>query len=377
MKIPRLLKETILQKLLTSDKVIVVYGARQVGKTTLINQIIEEAGYKTLSVNADQIKYNDILSSRDLNKLKALVSGYDLLFIDEAQRIPEIGINLKILTDEIPELKIIVTGSFSLSLSGKMSEPLTGRKWTFTLFPVSSQEMNTIYNRFEINDRLEEWLVFGWYPEIICTVNHSEKRELLDEVGNSYLFKDVFELSNIKYPAKIRDLLKLLSFQIGSEVSLNELSKQLKLNRESVDNYINLLEQSFVIFRLSGFSRNLRKEVSKMDKFYFYDLGIRNMIIDNFKPLKDRNDIGNLWENFLIAERKKYLSNNRISVSTYFWRTYTGAEVDYIEERASKLFGYEFKFNIKKVSPQKTWLDTYQNATFDVINRDNYPDFIL
>jgi predicted AAA+ superfamily ATPase len=326
-------------------------------------------------VNGDQIKYSDVLSGRDLKKLKGLVDGYDLLFIDEAQRIADIGINLKILKDEIPDLKILVTGSSSLSIAGKVSEPLTGRKLTYNLYPVSVQELTIQYNEFEINDQLEELMIFGSYPEIKTTTNFAEKVRLLQEITGSYLYKDVLELSYLKNPHKITDLLKALALQIGSEVSIHEISKLLGLNRETVERYIHLLEESFVIFRIKAFSRNLRKEISKMDKIYFYDLGIRNTLIDNHNPIDKRNDIGMLWENFILAERLKFVKYNNINVSRYYWRTYTGAEIDYVEESGEILQAYEIKYKNAKAKPPRTWSETYKKSEFHIINRDNYIEY--
>jgi uncharacterized protein len=377
MYIPRKISDSIVNKLRKSSKVVLLYGARQLGKTTLSNFIIKELNIKTMIVNADQSIYHDVLSSRDVNKLKSLVAGYELLFIDEAQQIPELGLNLKILHDEIPELKILVTGSSSFKIANEVTESLTGRKWTFQLFPVSIQELAVNKNKFELNLELENLLIHGSYPEVYTTINKSEKEDLLFEISDSYLYKDILELANIKYPRKIRDLLKLLAFQIGSEVSILELSKNLKVNRETVENYIDLLEKSFVIFRLSGYSRNLRKEISKQDKFYFYDLGIRNAIIGNFNYLNSRNDIGSLWENFVIAERKKFLNYSNIRKETYFWRTYTGAELDYIEESGDFLNGYEIKFQKNKSRIPKTWKDTYSNSDYSIINKENYLDFLI
>jgi predicted AAA+ superfamily ATPase len=375
MLITRLLSDVVSEKLQTTNKAVILYGARQLGKTTLSKLIIDKLGYKTLSINADQEKYIEILSSRDLNKLQSLVHGYELLFIDEAQRVPNIGINLKILTDEIPELKLLITGSSSLNLADKITEPLTGRKWTFTLFPLYLQELSK--NKFELNDKLDNLLTFGSYPEVYTTINMTDKSDLLYEIANSYLYKDILELSNIKYPRKIRDMVRLLAFQIGSEVSVHELSRTLGINRETVENYLDLLEKSFIIFRLSGFSKNLRKEVRKSDKFYFYDLGIRNAVIDNLNFPAQRNDMGALWENFIIAERKKYLHYNRINVSTYFWRTYTGAKLDYIEEGNGTLNAMEIKYNKDKTKSPKSWMETYPDSEFLLINKENYLDFIM
>jgi predicted AAA+ superfamily ATPase len=326
-------------------------------------------------VNADQTKYIDVLSSRDLTRLRALVSGYELLFIDEGQRIPEIGINLKILHDEIPELRILVTGSSSFLLSGKVSESLAGRKRVFTLLPVSMQELAGILNPFELNDQLESRLIFGSYPEVITTGNDKEKESYLEDVSSSFIFKDILELEMIKYPMKIRELLKLLAFQIGSQVSVHELGRSLGLNQETVERYLFLLEQSFIIFKLAAFSRNPRKEISKSQKYYFYDLGIRNILIDNLKPLNQRNDSGELWENFVIAERKKYLLINQKSANSYFWRTYSGTEIDYVEETGGECFAFEIKSGKSKVRIPASWQDNY-GSNFQIVNKENYLTFI-
>lgn len=376
MNIKRTLQEIISEKIKESNKAIIIYGARQIGKTTLAKQIIGELGLKTLSVNADQTKYIDVLSSRDADKMKTLVSGFDLLFIDEAQRIPEIGINLKIIIDDIPGLKLLVTGSSSFDLANKIREPLTGRAWTYNLFPIAIKEIKNIYSTFDLNNKLEELMIYGGYPEVVTTANYAQKKELLEEIGRSYLYKDALDLASVKYPNKILELLKLIAFQIGSESSINELSNSLDISRDAVDHYLHLLESSFVIFRLSGFSRNLRKEVSKMDKIYFYDLGIRNMVIDNFNSLQNRNDIGALWENFLMVERKKKISYERLSASSYFWRTHTGAELDYVEDRDGKIFGYEFKYGEKCAKQPKAWREAYPGAGFECINADNYLNFV-
>jgi predicted AAA+ superfamily ATPase len=362
---------------LESSKIVILYGARQVGKTTLAKAVISQLKLKTLSINADQQKYIDVFSSRDLGKMKSILSGYELFFLDEAQRIPDIGINLKILADEMPELKIIATGSSSFNLSGKISEPLTGRVWTYSLYPVGFCELGGLFNRTEIDDKLEECLIYGNYPEVFTTQNYCKKQKLLEEISRSYLFRDVLELATVKHSNKVRDLLKLLAFQIGSEVSVFELAGALGLSREAVDRYIDLLEKSFVIFRLKGFSRNLRKEISKMDKIFFYDLGIRNSLIDNFKPIKDRDDIGKLWENFLIIERRKMSAYRSIYMTSYFWRTYTGAELDYIEDKDGNLYGYEFKYKAGRTRPPNSWLENYSNASFQAVNRGNYLDFIM
>jgi predicted AAA+ superfamily ATPase len=376
MDIERLIKKQIITDLKQQKKVVLIYGPRQAGKTTLSKHIIQEIGLKTIMINADQSKYTDVLSSRDLSKLRSLVEGYELLFIDEGQRISEIGINLKILHDELPELKILVTGSSSFLLSGRVSESLAGRKKIYTLLPVSMQELAGTNNPYELKDQLEERLIFGSYPEVIKTLNHAEKEDYLRDISSSFIFKDILELEMIKYPLKIRDLLKLLAYQVGSQVSLHELGIKLGLNRETVERYLFLLEQSFVIFKLPAFSHNPRKEISKSQKYYFYDTGIRNVLIDNMKYLNDRNDSGALWENFIIAERRKYLLYNQKNVSCYFWRTYSGTEIDYVEEIRGEYFAYEIKSGKSKTRIPVSWSSEY-GSNFLNINKDNYLEFIL
>jgi len=377
MYIPRYLIPVILEKFNSSKKGIVIYGARQVGKTTLVNEIIKKLNLRTLVINGDQSRYIDILTSRNLTKIKSLVSDYEMIFIDEAQRIPEIGINIKIILDNLPNLKVIVTGSSSLDLASKISEPLTGRVWSYHLYPISFLELSAFKNRAELDDNLEERLIYGSYPEIFSYESSLQKLEYLQNISDAYLYRDLLEFGNIKNSSKIRDLLKLLAFQIGSQVSLSELGTSLSMSKDTVARYIDLLEKSFIIFRLSGFSRNLRKEVTKMDKIFFYDLGIRNILIDNLKSLKDRNDSGNLWENFLLIERMKLNAIKQNLYSKYFWRTHTGAELDYVEEKNGTLFGFEFKSGSKISKVPAGWLKAYPEAKFQCINKDNYLDFIL
>lgn len=347
------------------------------GKTTLAREVISTLNLKTLSVNGDETRFIDILSSRDLFKIKELVAGYQMLFVDEAQRIPEIGLALKIIIDQIPGLKVLVTGSSSLDLASSISEPLTGRVWTYHLYPISFSELSGIQNTPELDYSLEDRLIYGSYPEIFSIEGYTQKREYLDNLANAYLYKDLISFGGIKSPVVVRDLLKLLAFQVGSQVALSELSGALRIGWETVSKYIDLLEKSYIIFRVSGFSRNLRKEIDKMDKIYFYDLGVRNVLIDNFKPLKDRQDPGALWENFLILERIKMLAYKQILASTYYWRTYTGAELDWVEEREGNLYGFEFKSGSKWCRPPKTWLESYEGSEFECINRSNYLKFIL
>jgi len=376
MFIPRALSETIKERLAVSNKVIILYGPRQSGKTTLVNNILESVSEKIVAINADEKKYIDVLSSRDFNKMRLLVEKADILFIDGAQRIPDIGINLKILHDQMPSLKIIATGSSSFELASKIKEPLTGRTHTFILYPIAFHELRQIENTSDIQSRIEEFLIYGTYPEIFSLPTLIEKQQYLRELSSSYLYKDIFELTSIKHSSRLDALLRLLAFQIGSQVSLSELGNSLNMSKDTVASYIDLLEKAFVIFRLPGFSRNLRKEVVKMDKIYFYDLGIRNTIIDNYNSLEFRDDHGKLWENFIISERKKYLSYTMNFKNFYFWRTYTGAELDYVEEGSGKLSGIEIKWSVRNKKAPASWLETYKNATYEEINKMNFIDFI-
>lgn len=362
----------------TTNKIIVLYGARQVGKTTLVRTVLQGYEGKILEINADERPYWEVLSSRDFAKLSALVEGYDLLYIDEAQRIPDIGINLKILHDRLPGLKIIVTGSSSLDLANRVKEPLTGRIWTYTLYPISLGEWRQYMdaNTFETGTALETFLRYGMYPEVFAYDSHAKKIRYLNEITGSYLYKDILALTSIKFPEKLLQLLRLLAFQIGSEVSVQELSNSLQIHRDAVLNYMDLLEKTFVIFRLNGFSRNLRKEVTKMSKVYFYDLGLRNAVIGNFNEISARNDVGQLWENFLIAERIKQNAYRQYFANYYFWRTYNNAALDWIEEAEGHLSGFEFKWSNKKGRPPQSWVEAYPGSDYLCVNRDNFLDFL-
>lgn len=377
MKIKRALLSTTKNELTQTNKGLVVYGPRQVGKTTLVNDIINELGLKTLLLNGDQRGvWWESLISRELSKITLLVSGYDAVFIDEAQRIPEVGLSIKILLDNFPQLKVIVTGSSSLDLASKISEPFTGRVYSYKLFPISQVELCKIYTPHELETQNEERLIYGSYPELFSLKSIQEKTEYLHNLTDAYLYKDLLEFGDIRNSSKIRDLLKLLAFQIGSQVSLNELANALELSRTTVDRYIDLLEKSFIIFRLSGFSRNLRKEVTKMDKIYFYDVGVRNAIIGNLNLLQNRDDVGKLWENFLIVERMKRQEYAKMIYSHYFWRLTSGAELDLIEETDGMLHGFELKYGKKFPKPPKSWIATYPGATVAAVNRNNWQEFV-
>lgn len=378
MKIQRLLLGQIQQSLLPG-KVLVLYGPRQVGKTTLAKDLLATLPQRTRFVNADELLYREALASQNLKTLNEVLGDAELLVIDEAQRVPEIGLNLKILIDNNPSVTILATGSASFELANKISEPLTGRKLTFTLYPLSYAELRGSFGALETRGQLERWLVWGGYPVIATTDDPIQRGRLLGELVGSYLYRDLLELEGVRRPEKIVDLLRLLAFQIGGEVSLAALGTGLGLNRETVERYLDLLEKVFVIFRVSGFSRNLRKEVTKNSRYYFYDNGVRNSLIQNLNPLHVRNDAGQLWENFLMVERRKTNQLAGRLVNAYFWRTYDQKELDYIEEHAGRLSAYEFKWGqgeVKK-STRETFINTYTNADVKVVNRENFEEFLL
>lgn len=358
-------------------KVLVIYGPRRVGKTTLLNHFLAVTKLKYKLDSGDNIRTQQVLSSQDFVLITEYASGYDLIAIDEAQQIPNIGMGLKIIVDQIPNIIVIATGSSSFELSGAVGEPLTGRKMTITLYPIAQQELLSMYNRHELRERLEEFLVFGSYPEVVTAKTRKDKIAILEEIVNSYLLKDVLALDRIKGSRVLLDLLKLIAFQIGGQVSLNELATQLKIDVKTVGRYLDILEKAFVVRRISGFSRNLRKEIVSKAKYYFWDNGIRNAVISQFNSLEIRNDAGMLWESFMVTERIKKCAYQGIYGSFYFWRTYDGQELDLIEEREGKLFGYEFKWSEKKVKMPKDWVATYRNAEIEIINKKNYLDFVL
>ena len=374
MKLPRFYQN--LENYLENGRVLLIYGSRQVGKTTLLTEFLEKMNLKYKLASGDDIRTQEILSSQDFSKILQYVSGYELLAIDEAQRIPNIGLGLKIIVDQKPDISVIATGSSSFELAGQTGEPLTGRKKTLTLFPLSQIELSNIYNDFELIEKLPEYLIFGGYPAVLTKENKEDKIVILNEIVNSYLLKDILELEKVKGSKTLLDLLRLLAFQVGSEVSLSELGRQLAIDSKTVARYLDLLEKSFVLFNLRGYAKNLRKEVTKKSKYYFYDNGIRNAIISNFNDLNLRDDVGRLFENFLVCERLKNQSYNKIFANNYFWRTWDKQEVDWIEEREGKLFGFEFKWTESKSRSLKSFMDNYGNTETKTVNRENYLEFI-
>jgi len=375
MHISRLIQKDVINHL-HPNKVVVIYGPRRVGKTTLIQEINKKFFNKALFVNGDDISVQSYLGSQNLEKLKSFVGKIPLLIIDEAQTIPKIGLNLKIMVDNIPNLKIIATGSASFDLSQQIGEPLVGRKWQFELYPISQMELSKYENPFESTTKLESRLIYGSYPEVVTASSNIKKGEILKEILDGYLFKDILLFEGLRKSAKLVQILKLIAFQIGREVSLRELAQHTELNSATVARYLDLLEKVFIIRRLSGFRRNLRTELTKTSRYYFIDNGVRNILINNLNQLSDRSDIGELWENYLYVERLKKREYKKIYANEYFWRTHAQNEVDLVEERNGKLHGFEFKWGKKYSKKYRLFTETYKNADCTLINRDNYLEFI-
>ncbi len=363
---------------LKKNHVLVIYGPRRVGKTTILQNFLADTGLKYKLDSGDNIRTQHLLSSQDFGQILPYVEGYELLAIDEAQEIPNIGKALKIIVDQVPGIHVIVTGSSSFELAGQVGEPLTGRKRTLTLYPIAQSELLSTHNRHELREQLDNFLIFGTYPEVIEASNQTEKIATITEITSSYLLKDILAFDRIKRSRVLLDLLRLLAFQLGSEVSLGELATQLSVSVKTVGRYLDLLEKAFVLIRLGGFSRNLRKEVTSKAKYYFFDTGIRNALIAQFNRPDQRNDIGQLWENFVVVERLKNRAFFPMVANTYFWRTYDQQEIDFVEERSGKLFGYECKWSTRKIpSAPKSWQSAYPEAQFTVITPENFFDFIL
>jgi predicted AAA+ superfamily ATPase len=369
---------TEFHKKVLPNKVLILLGARRVGKTDLIKKYLSEIPKKDyLHLNGEDIDDANLLKERSVNNYSRLLANVKLLVIDEAQNIPEIGMILKLIVDSIDGIKIIATGSSVFDLTNKLGEPLVGRKNTIYLFPLAQIEYSEFENYKETTQKLEERLLFGSYPELEQYPNWNDKINYIKEIINSYLIKDILIFDGIKQSNKILDLLKLIAFQVGQEVSLQELARQLGISKNTVESYLDLLSKVFVIYKVPGFSRNLRKEITKSNRWYFYDNGIRNGIIGNFTRLETRTDVGSLWENYLASERVKYQNYNKKWANNYFWRTYDQQELNWLEEENGNLKGFEFKWNEKKKSKIPTaFAKAYPDANFEVINKQNYLDFI-
>jgi predicted AAA+ superfamily ATPase len=375
MIIHRKLEETVMGKIGT-NKVILILGTRRVGKTYLINRVSERVTGKKLLLNAEDFDVQEVLKKRTVANYQRLINDTALLIIDEAQAIPEIGSILKLIIDSHPNLTIIATGSSSLDLVNTTGEPLTGRQYSYNLYPIAQLELGT--NPISIQADLEERLILGSYPEIFQLKNRKEKEFYLRELIMSYLLKDILSYSGIRQSHKLMDLLRLIAYQIGSEVSYNEISNQLGINKVTVENYLDLLQKVFILFKLPSYSTNQRKEISKGVKWYYYDNGIRNAVINDFRPISTRNDIGMLWENYVISERVKFNAYNQTGSQLYFWRNYLQREIDLIEVKDNRIYAYEIKYGKEsKVKIPLAFKTAYPDADFQKIDSDNYLDFIM
>lgn len=377
--IPRLLQKDI-ERRMRAQKVMLLFGARRVGKTVLLRQIAENyGGGRTLMLNGESMDTVRLLEDRSSANYRRLFGGLSLLAIDEAQHIPDVGMKLKLIVDELPELAVIATGSSSFDLQNRAGEPLVGRSTQFMLTPLSVEEMAAVETRFETMLNTDHRVVYGHYPELTAMASEVDKREYLTDVVDAYLLRDILAIDGVKHTQKLHDLLRLVAWQVGSEVSMDELARQLTLSRNTVERYLDLLQKVFVLYRVGGFSRNLRKEIAKSSKWYFQDTGVRNAVLRDFRPLSERPEAerGALWENYVISERMKRNLNHRLGLNFYFWRTYDKAEIDLIEEDGMCINAYEIKAGVKRPSAPKSFAAAYPDAGFNVINRDTYMDYLV
>ena len=357
---------------LHKGKVIVLIGPRQVGKTTLVNSILNESDY--LFLDGDDNTVAETLSNANTENLKNIIGNYKYVFIDEVQRIPNIGLKLKIIVDQIKDVQVIVSGSSAFGINNETQEPLTGRKFEFQMFPISWSEFEKNVGYMKAQQQLELRLLYGMYPDVISSFGN--EYEILKNLVSSYLYKDILALAGIRKSNVLEKILQALALQVGSEVSYNEIAQLVGVDKNTVNNYIDLLEKSFVIFRLNSFSKNLRNEIKANKKIYFYDNGVRNMVIGNFNTFALRQNKGALWENFLVSERMKLLSYSQSVAKPYFWRTTTQQEIDYIETNADDVSAFEFKWtNTKKAKLPKSFSESYQ-PSFLVVNKDNFREFL-
>lgn len=361
---------------LQPGKVFVIHGMRRTGKTSLIKKFLDSYNGKYFFSTGEDQLLKEIFSSQNIQRISNSFKQYDLVVIDEAQYIPNVGLGLKILVDHNPNIKVIATGSSSFDLSNKLGEPLTGRQKVVKLFPISILELSQQMGTLEVQSKLNDFLIYGTFPEVLQLENKDDKIEYLHSLRDSYLLKDLLILENLRNANKLIDLLRLIAFQIGKEVSLNELSNSLDLSKQTVFKYLDFLEKVFIIKKIGGFSRNLRKEISKTNRYYFYDNGLRNAIINNFNYLESRNDVGMLWENFCLTERFKRNSYKKHFANYYFWRTYDRQEIDLIEEYDGELHGYEFSWQKKIRKAPAVWTNTYEKTFYETIHKENFLEFV-
>jgi uncharacterized protein len=375
MDINRIIEKTLIDRLIP-NKVNLIFGTRRVGKTFLLKKLIANQQFETLFLQGEDSDVQLLLSQKSISNYERILQNSELLVIDEAQAIPEIGKILKLIIDNIEGIRVIVTGSSAFDLANLSGEPLTGRAFFHELYPISQQELMEKENALQTVQNLEERMIYGGYPELWNLPFSVSKAEYLKDLLNTYLLKDIIAFEGIRNSSKIKDLLRLIAFQIGKEVSLDELSKQLQISRNTVEKYLDLCTKVFILKKIEAFSGNLRKEISKSSRWYFWDLGVRNALINDFRPLSLRNDKGELWENYLISERLKFLKYNKILAETYFWRTYDQQEIDWIEHENGQIRAYEFKWKESKVKIPKAFSKTYPESNFLVINQENYLEFI-
>jgi predicted AAA+ superfamily ATPase len=371
----RLLQDRIATRI-EPNKAILIFGAQRVGKTILMRQLVKAFAGKTMLLNGEDYDTLSLLEEQSIAKYRHLLEGVDLLAIDEAQSIPNIGSKLKLIVDEIEGIRVIASGSSSFDLLNKAGEPLVGRSTQFHLTPFSQKEIAQTETALETRQNLESRLLYGSYPEVVTMDGFERKTDYLRDIIGAYLLKDILTIDGLKNSGKMKELLRLIAFQLGNEVSYDELGKQLGMSKNTVEKYLDLLSKVFVVYRLGAYARNLRKEVTKSGKWYFYDNGVRNAIISNFSPLSIRQDVGALWENYLISERIKANHNEGLGKEFYFWRTYDRQEIDLIEESSDSLTALEFKWGNKKPNIPGIFKETYPNAVFDVVSKDNYLNYV-
>jgi len=372
--IDRFLNKTLENKLF-KGKIIILTGARQVGKTTLLRQMVK-GRTDCLWLNGDELQIQNLFDNASADRLLSEFKGNSIVILDEAQRIKDIGMRLKLIADSDSDIQVIATGSSAFELANKVNEPLTGRKWEYQMFPLSFGEMVAHHGKLKEMRMLPLRIVYGYYPEVV--MNEGNEMEILKLLTDAYLYKDILSWENIKHPEKLQILLRALAYQVGSQVSFNELAQICSLDAKTVERYITLLEQCYIIFRLPSYARNHRNELKSSRKIYFYDNGIRNALIADYTAPEIRQDIGALWENFVVSERMKSNEYNRRWVNRYFWRTKQQQEIDYVEECGGKLYAYEVKWNPKaKALFPKTFAVAYPNAEFQVVTPENIADFLM
>jgi len=368
--------EARIKELFFEGKVIVLTGPRRAGKTTLLKTIVEQSGRSHMFLNGEDRSTSELFERRTTENYRSILSDVDLLVIDEAQHIPGIGYIAKLIHDELPDKQVILSGSSSFEIIQHTGEPLTGRKITFELLPFSESELSKTTAPQKRIDLLRRRIVFGNYPEVYLEQSSASRTEYLRELRDSYMLKDVLKFKQLRNAGKVIDLLRLVAMQVGSEVSYLELGKQLSMSKNTVERYLDLLSKAYVIYKLEGFSRNLRKEITKSSRWYLYDNGIMNIVLNNLDDLSLRRDTGRLWENYIISERLKYLNSGRQLSRVYFWRTYDQQEIDLVEERGESLSAFEMKWKHQSKPPPKAWIKAYPDSIFEVISPESYLPFV-